>query len=642
MRYISVCWIWLCLTLAAEAQPENQVDSLLRLADDPRRLPESVILLLEHELPRFTSSDDQAQIHIRLSSAYAQTGPVDSCSAHAWKSIRLAPDNPQVCSKAYANLGYTAFRKTAFDRAKTSYEKALALYQQTRDRTGQFLCWRMLARIADDQSLHKAALDSDQQAMAIAMELQDSTGLRDVTFHMASLFRKLGRFAEAQDYLNSSLKASPAGSERLMAIYREQGMLHEAQASLRKAIEAFRKAQDIENNTNDEFTDYHNLLRVYAALRALDTATRYADSAEVAARRSGHVENLRTCFYSRYQLAELKGDTAEALHYHKQYMQFDDSVKRQIADQRVENVRDELLLGANEAAIRTAEWEAKWKEVNMLQEKQWKYAEYLILGILMLLILAIFLLYRSGQRRKKEKGEFEERIRELSVIKEKLFTVLARDLQAPLATFNNLTRSLDRQMDTLGKEDVKAIMHHLNTSSHELAQLLNQLLEWAFTQSGTMPFRPELLRCQAVAREVEELLRPLASEKGVTVSFLIPEGLHAYADRTMVAIILRTLLFNAIRFTPNGQTVTLFSGKKENLITLGLKDNGVGVSAHKLPGLFTWSSDPVGQSGALGMGIGLPMCRELVRRNGGDLYVESKVGAGTTFYFTLPEHAEVV
>jgi signal transduction histidine kinase len=77
----------------------------------------------------------------------------------------------------------------------------------------------------------------------------------------------------------------------------------------------------------------------------------------------------------------------------------------------------------------------------------------------------------------------------------------------------------------------------------------------------------------------------------------------------------------------------VFSGKRDNLITMGVKDHGPGIEAGKLNSILNWS-DADGRE----RGVGLPMCRELVRRNGGELFVESEVGQGSTFFFTLPEN----
>lgn len=182
---------------------------------------------------------------------------------------------------------------------------------------------------------------------------------------------------------------------------------------------------------------------------------------------------------------------------------------------------------------------------------------------------------------------------------------------------------------------MKGLLQQLHKSLAEVMQSLTQLVDWSVAQSGTLPFRPEVFSCHQLAATVEAQLRPLAEENGLKVEFLVPDAVHAFADRTMVSVVLRTLLYNAIRFSAEGRPVTIFSGRKDDLITLGVKDNGKGIPPDRLRQLFLWSKDAQGSGN---QGIGLPLCRDLVARNGGNLYAESKVGEGSTFYFSLPEH----
>ncbi len=98
------------------------------------------------------------------------------------------------------------------------------------------------------------------------------------------------------------------------------------------------------------------------------------------------------------------------------------------------------------------------------------------------------------------------------------------------------------------------------------------------------------------------------------------------------------MLSNAIKFSNVGGVITIFAGRKDNLVTLGVKDEGIGISMEDQAKLFKASGEvhTVGNSNAKGTGIGLILCRELVERNGGNIYVESKLGDGSNFYFSLP------
>ena len=637
---IPALFFLLGLSSVSWAQYNASLDSLLQLADDPQRLPASTILLLTDQLSNYPLPLDHARISARISSAFLDMGQLDSAASNAWDVLTLVPDDKDLCSTAYLSLGLVAYQKSALERASDFFEKSLRLFELLDNKNGQLVTRTYLARIADRQARYIDALQNYEQCVTIALTIEENVRLEDIRFELASVYRKLRRYPESSGLLNQSLitAGQQKDTSRLSGVIVELGRVAEDQADFQSALDYYFQAMRLPGRG---FSKFNDVSRMYGALSKLDTASAYADSAEVAAMEYGRSGDLRTCFQWRYKLAEQMLDTAKAFTYYKRYVQYDDSVKQADVTQRIQNVRDELILGANEASIRTAELEQKLTEQHADRDRQWQNFLFLLSGSLALVAMCLFFWFRSRSQNRAIIREKDHKYVELTVLKEKWFTVMAHDLQGPVSAFTNLTHGFARQTSNVSPEDTKSYFHNLNLSGLELTRALNQLLEWAVTQSGTMPFRPELVNCRQVAEEVERQLCLFTNEKQLVVAFLIPEALHAYGDRTMITIVLRTLLYNAIRFTSAGRSITLFSGRKDDLITLGVKDNGEGIPPERIKSIFKWSNDAqeIGQGR---MGIGIPMCKELVSRNGGNLYVESALTQGSTFYFTLPEHGPVV
>ncbi len=632
--------ILLCLSSFTKAQDNNSLDSLLRLADDPRRLPESTLLLLTDQVGNYPLPVEKARLNARISAAYLEIGQLDSAAANAFSVLALVPGNSELSATAYLSLGLVAFKKSALERAADFFEKALYRFEVLGNKNGQLVCWNYQARIADRQALLLESVQDYQKSMAIATDLQDSIRLRTMEIELADVYRRLKRFPEAENYLNRGFEEGRQRRDttRTLEVLVGLGRMAEDQSYYPKALDFYLQALRLNTKWGRRFLGYNNVSRVYGEMANLDSAQFYADSAQVAAVEGGRPIELRACFQWRYQLAEQMGDTAKTLLYYRQYVQYDDSVTQDEMNQRIENVHDELILGTNEASIRTAELELKLNDIREERDQQWQNFLFLLSGALALIALFLFFWFRSRGRAEARIHEMEQRVAELTLMKEKLFTVVAHDLHGPLSSFTGLTQRLVVQTNKISPEDLKLDLDKLNGSGLEVTITLNKLLEWAVTQSGTMPFQRELVNCKQLADEVERQVRPLAADKKLEVAFLIPNALHAYGDRSMITIVLRTLLHNAIRFTPAGSTITLFSGRKDDLITLGVKDHGSGISAERMKRIFDWSRDGAGVIGTQEMGIGLPMCKELVSRNGGNLYVESTLNEGSTFYFTLPEH----
>ena len=641
-RTLGLYFFILAVTVSSycQGQPEVSIDSLLAQANDPRRLPESVILLLTNQLGNFESPEDRSRIKIRISSAYMKAGIPDSAASYAWSALSLDPTNKVVSAEANRNLGLVAYQKGAMERAGDFFGKALPLYQLFEDRPNQLIAWSHLARIAIRQGNLQDGLQNYHQAMAATIELRDSIEQTSLAMEMAVVFKKLNRFIEAHSYLAQSLEDSKrrADSTLMSNVLMETGRVYEEEGEYLIALEYYGQALRIDRKIGRRFTGYLNSSRDFRRISRLDTADQFADSAEVAAITDGDARELRDCFENRYLIAEQLKDTVRSFAYYKRFIQFKDSVSREEVDNHIRNVRDELILGANEASIRNDELRTKLVEAGMAREKQWNNFLYLLLGSILLLVLVAFGWFNSIKRLERTLLEKDGELSELKASKEKIFTIITHDLQAPVNTFTNLTRTLSERANSIRPNEVADYLSNLNSSSLELTRSLNHLTEWALFQSGTMPFHPEQFNCSQLAIDVADQLRPLSEEKNIEIAFLIPEVQQAYGDRAAINIVLRNLLHNAIRFTPRERTITLFSGRKDDLITLGVKDNGVGILGDKLKKIF----DGAVQERALGqkgLGVGLPMCKELVARNGGNIYAESKINSGSTFYFSLPEHA---
>lgn len=619
----------------ADAQRKPSLDSLLSKADDPSRLPESVILLLSERVNRYEDPDDQAWIHDRISSAYRETGVLDSAAAHAWHVLRLAPENKALCSRAYQTLGIVAVRKEALDRAGDFFSRALQLSVQLQDSHGILAACKQLGYIDSRLGRHAEAIEQYQRALNLTAQLGDTITRNQLVFDMARTYRGMREFSKAEEYLVRSLKSSGKDSTKRSVVYRELGRLEEEKQNLRKAITYYGRALNLDRKNGAPFTEYQALVRIYTQLNVLDTAARYADSVEVAALKTGDAVSLRDCFQLRYQLAEKARDTAAAFVYHVRYRQYDDSVKEREANLRVQNVRDELILGASEASVRTADLQAKLNESREAFERQKNYLFSIAGGAAVLVLLFVFLWYRTRVAMEAKTRESLEKINGLEARNEKLFTVVAHDLQVPVVTFTNLTRSIAPQLTQATTEERLELLRHLASATTEVRHSLNELLDWAVVHSGTVPFRPETFSCRQLATSIEEDLRPIAEEHNVTISFLIPDTQTAYGDRSMIRVVLRTLVYHALRCSPEGQIVTVFSGRKEQLVAIGVKDHGAALSEEKQRQLL--NGDPVAGE-EREKGVGLSMCRSLVRRNGGDLFVESRPNEGNTFYITLPEH----
>lgn len=226
----------------------------------------------------------------------------------------------------------------------------------------------------------------------------------------------------------------------------------------------------------------------------------------------------------------------------------------------------------------------------------------------------------------------------LNATKDKLFSIIGHDLRNPFGAIEGLAEEIRREGPRLPAARLDEYATLIQAASRESTALLGNLLEWARAQSGQLRYRPSFLDAGALLTEVAGLHGAAARVKHQTLRVQTAPGLRVHADRAMLLTILRNLVSNAVKFTPEGGEVTLTAGGDAESVELAVRDTGAGLEpeqAARLLELAGQISTP-GTAGERGGGLGLVLCREFAERNGGTLAVESAPGAGSTFRLRLP------
>lgn len=234
----------------------------------------------------------------------------------------------------------------------------------------------------------------------------------------------------------------------------------------------------------------------------------------------------------------------------------------------------------------------------------------------------------------------EKELKELNNTKNTILSIIGHDLKTPFANIISLGGLLTGQVDITEHERTE-IIKDLIDSGNQGVWLLENLLSWTRIQSGSININNEVLDIGEIIRQNVEFVFQNAQYKGVSVTEEVQDGLKIYSDVNIVNTILRNLLSNGIKFTHTGGEVKIISGlQAENIVSVRVQDNGVGMEAEKLDELFsnigTTSTD--GTNNEKGSGLGLVLVKELTELLGARIAVESNVGMGTTFTLSFKEY----
>jgi two-component system, cell cycle sensor histidine kinase PleC len=225
--------------------------------------------------------------------------------------------------------------------------------------------------------------------------------------------------------------------------------------------------------------------------------------------------------------------------------------------------------------------------------------------------------------------------------KNKFFSIIAHDLKGPFQGFLGLTQTLAEDASNYSLKELTELGREMYKTANNLFNLLKNLLDWAQMQKGSMSFQPVDISLPDLIANNIEAIKWRSEQKAVTVINSVTEILHAYADNNMINSVLMNLISNAVKFTPRNGTITIIANKTSNkMIQISVSDTGVGIRNTVIKSLFKLGerTNTEGTEGEQSTGLGLLLCKEFVEKNGGKIWVESKEGKGSTFYFTLPSY----
>lgn len=244
------------------------------------------------------------------------------------------------------------------------------------------------------------------------------------------------------------------------------------------------------------------------------------------------------------------------------------------------------------------------------------------------------------ERKKAELSLKESKIKllHLNADKDRFISILGHDLKNPVNNILGFSEVLITEFDSLNLDKIKVIAKNIHKSAQITNKLLDDILMWARTQQDKIPFKPQILSLTDICNDTIENLNPTANAKNITINYSTPDEINIFADIDMLKTILRNLVSNAIKFTNNSGVININAEESSDNITISVSDNGIGIEPDELKKLFDISEvfTTKGTAGETGTGLGLLICKEFVGKHDGKIWVESEVGKGSDFKFTLP------
>ena len=241
------------------------------------------------------------------------------------------------------------------------------------------------------------------------------------------------------------------------------------------------------------------------------------------------------------------------------------------------------------------------------------------------------------EEQSEQLSEKNKELNSLNITKNKFFSIIAHDLKNPFSSLLGISEMLMKEYDELDETTRKQYVELITRSSQKIYKLLDNLLQWAGTQTSKLHIKKEVFNINEIVAPNIELLKDNITEKGIGMEITIPGGTEVVADRNMIDTVFRNIISNAVKFTEKGK-IKVEAFLKKSFWEIRVTDSGTGISDERLR--FIFEIDQVksteGTRGESGTGLGLVICKEFVEKNGGNISIDSIEGMGTVTRFTLP------
>ncbi len=273
----------------------------------------------------------------------------------------------------------------------------------------------------------------------------------------------------------------------------------------------------------------------------------------------------------------------------------------------------------------------KWRTINLIKAKE---------------KLEILVNLRTQELQEKAEMVLEQneeiisinnQLKEYNKTRDKIFSIIAHDLRSPLSAIISFSSMLLKDINQISEADAKTYIDIINQTSTQMNDLIINLLYWVNNQIGKINTKPEIISLELVFNEVKDLTIAKALQKNISISFNHNNS-TVYADLEMIVTIMRNLVSNSLKFTPEKGSIEINANTDSKHTTILVSDTGIGMSKEQLSVLEDEDTltSTKGTGNEPGTGLGLHLCKEFVTKNNGQFFIESQKGKGTTVKFIFP------
>ncbi len=671
-KHLSVLAIILFIPIQTNAQ-QNVKDSLKEQLQIKRSQPrfntrDSVYIDLINALGnemRFYNSDSLLQLSkqaldlskaadykigenralLGLGDYYSDKGSHTKGIAYYKKALSLGKkiNNQQLTLESQNNLAGEYSYKGDYAKALMGYLEGIDLAKAYDDSLMLSIMNENIGNLYVSQKDFVQALEFYKKVKKINQEIGNEINSAETMSNIASLYAEMGQIDYAMFNANSSITIFEKHGimDWLAFAYEVKGKTYLKENKFKWALYWYKQSEMLHENLDDDRARIdllNGMAEAYFGLKQDSISERYALEAFEVSDKLQFMEGKQKCAKTLYKIHKNKRNFKGSLEYHELYQKLSDTLSRN------ENKKSLTLL--------KTKMEHEKQKQDLIEENQKQLAQQrnyvnASLAILLIFVMITFLVRRSEKIQKNlnidlkgkttdlEKTESE--LLEINRTKDKLFSIIGHDLRGPIGALQGLLKLLKD-----GDIEQGEFMQFIPKLRHDIDHIsftLNNLLTWGQTQMNGSVTRPSVVGLESIVKDSIHLLSEIAENKSIKLVSHVPTNTMVWSDSHQIDIAIRNLISNALKFTPENGMVSITAHEKDQYWQVSIRDTGIGMDKNTIEKIFAVNSNHTtyGTNNEKGTGLGLSLCKEMVEKNGGTIWVESLLRKGSTFHFTVPK-----
>jgi signal transduction histidine kinase/Tfp pilus assembly protein PilF len=606
-----------------------------------------------------TSTDpEKIEIFNELSKAY-DTISYDKSLDYAKQALELTKKfkSKEDVATSLDKVARIYYFLTNYDESINYFIESLKMRENIGDKKAIAQSYNNLGVVYLNLENDTKTLEYLQKAWDLSEEIRDDELMKKTANNLGIVYMKLSNYDKSLEYYRKALNLTKETDfKQLSVCLNNIGMIYWYLENYDKALEYYLDALKINEEEKYKWSisnTSRNIGIIYIEFHNYNKASVYLKKALKIAEEIDSKHLIKDCYITFSHLYFAKGNYKKAYEYHEMYSEVKDSIFTKELGKNIAELEVKFETVKKEKKIEILKNE---KEINVLKLENNKTQRNFLIIVLSLIILLIIIIYSRYLLKIKTNKLLEAKnqqlniaiekiskseadLKKLNTTKDKLFSILSHDLRSPFSSILGFSEVLYYETGNFDAAQIKEIASTIYETSRETFDLLDNLLEWSRAQTGSIIFEPENIHLKDLVNSAVGLLENSAKKKDIIISNEIPEQIYVFADNNMINTILRNLLSNAIKFTHKKGKIKIAARDIDDFIEITIADSGVGIKPEDIKKLFgiDMGFSTVGTDNEKGTGLGLILCKEFIEKNNGKIWVESELGKGSNFIFTLPK-----